>query len=149
MSVSRSAKSDRPQLHPGAALAAWLLPGLGHWLIGQRVRSIRIMIGMAVLILGGLLIGGFDAVDSKQDRAWFLAQIGVGPIVIAVDIVNQRVIQTQSPEVSRSWRSLGHVNSVGTLSIGLAGLLNVVVLLDALRPRHPANRGRRKGDADA
>ena len=45
-----------PELRPLAALLAWLLPGLGHWMLGQRVRALRIMAGMWLLILGGILL---------------------------------------------------------------------------------------------
>ncbi|MDP6987198.1 MAG: hypothetical protein QGG74_04050 [Phycisphaerales bacterium] len=134
-------------LQPLAGILAWVVPGLGHYLLGQRIRSFRIFAGMGVLILGGLLIGGVDAVDSKNDNLWFLAQACAGPIVLGVDVINQQYVQNLPPDEQIPWRSLGHVNSVGTLYIGLAGLLNVVLLLDALYPsRRDERHARREGD---
>jgi len=130
-------------IRPLDAVLAWVLPGLGHWLRGEHVRAYRVFAGMAVLILGGLLIGGVDVVDATNDRLWFIAQLGAGPIVLGLDAINQGIAQADPADVA--WRSLGHVNSVGTLSIGLAGMLNVVVVLDALYPRRHV-RARRSGD---
>jgi len=140
------AARETTSFHPLAAILAWVLPGLGHIMIGQCVRARRVMIGMAVLILGGLLIGGVDAVDSKNDRLWFAAQAGAGPIVLVIDVVNQTFVGSRPISEAASWRSLGHVNSIGTLSIGLAGLINVVVILDALKPRSVTRRHRRRAE---
>jgi hypothetical protein len=135
-------------LQPHAAVLAWVLPGLGHWVLGQRVRAARIAAGMAVLMLGGLLIGGVDSVDSENDRLWFIAQMGAGPLVLAIDAANQSGVKSLAVEEQRSWRSLGHVNSVGTLYLGLAGLMNAVVVLEALYPRPERRRRRRSGDRE-
>jgi len=137
-------------LQPLAGILAWVVPGLGHFMLGQRIRSIRILAGMCVLILGGLLIGGIDAVDSKNDGLWFIAQVCAGPIVLGIDVLNQQYVHNLSPEAQIPWRSLGHVNSLGTLYIALAGLMNVVVILDAVYPvRRDERHARRKGDRSA
>ncbi len=133
-------------LQPLAAVCAWIFPGLGHWVLGQRVRAVRIAAGMAVLILGGLLIGGVDVIDSEDDRLWFIAQMGAGPVVLAIDAANQWGVKSLPDAEQTAWRSLGHVNSVGTLYVGLAGLMNVVVVLEALYPRPERRRQRRAGD---
>ena len=109
------------------------------------------MIGMLFLIGTGVLVGGVDCVDRKNDRLWFLAQAMGGPLVLAVDQINQAVVQ--SPQ--RDWRrdqqlrqdflagepsvldelrrfGLGRVNEMGTLFVALAGLMNLVVILDAV-----------------
>jgi hypothetical protein len=136
-------------LQPLAAILAWVLPGLGHWWLGQRVRAIRVFAGMAVLILGGLLIGGVDSVDSKNDPLWFYAQVCCGPVVLGIDALNQSVVKNMPEDDQLAWRSLGHVNSIGTLFIGLAGLMNVVVILEALYPRQEQRRERRSRTEDA
>lgn len=141
--------ASRPErsLQPLAGILAWVVPGLGHFVLGQRIRGVRIFAGMCVLILGGLLIGGIDVVDSKNDHLWFLAQVCGGPIVLGIDVFNQQYVQSLAPDQQIPWRSLGHVNSVGTLYIALAGLLNVVVILDAIYPaRRDEGHARRSGD---
>lgn len=138
------ARSGPPSIQPLHAGLAWLCPGLGHWVRGERIRALRIFSGMTLLVLGGLLIGGVDVVDATQDRLWFIAQMGLGPIVMGIEVLNQSLAQADPTDLA--WRSLGHVNSIGTLYIGLAGMLNVVVIMDAFYPRMHL-RARRSEDA--
>lgn len=74
-----------------AGVLALLLPGLGHIASGRVARGL--IAGGCVLgmLLGGLLIGGVDAVDSQEDRPWFLGQALVGPLVIGIDAYHQSV----------------------------------------------------------
>jgi hypothetical protein len=139
--------ADVRTFQPLAGILAWVVPGLGHYVLGQRVRGIRIFAGMALLIFGGLFIGGVDTVDSKNDNLWFMAQACAGPVVLGVDVINQKYVKELPAADQIAWRSLGHVNSVGTLFIALAGLLNVVVILDAFYPaRRDERYARREGD---
>jgi hypothetical protein len=149
MTPSRADSASTRAFQPLAAILAWVVPGLGHWYLGQRVRALRIASGIAVLILGGLLIGGVDVVDSKEDRLWFIAQMGGGPVVLAIDTLNLKYVKSQPESEAASWRALGHVNSVGTLSIGLAGMMNVVVILDALYPRARGGRRSRRAEDES
>jgi len=105
------------------------------------------MMGMLGLLCAGVLIGGLDAVDSQRDHLWYLAQLGAGPIVICLDVLNQQLIRAL-PEAEQ-YRSigLGHINAIGTLYIALAGLMNVVVILDVFRDRSDEQPSRRKQDA--
>ncbi len=138
------------QFTPTAAILAWLWPGLGHIQLGERRRGFLVMFGVLFLFVGGVLIGGIDSVDRREDRLWFLAQLLCGPIAMGVDVANQSIIkrlppdwkaryQQGDPGVRRQLRhkGLGHVNEMGTLYSALAGLMNLVAILDAL---HPSNR---------
>src|SRR6478735_8015823 len=57
--------SPRPALAspPLVAIAGWLLPGAGYWLIGQRVRAIVVGSTIIVMFLSGLLIGGVRSIQ--------------------------------------------------------------------------------------
>lgn len=117
-----------------AAFLAWIWPGLGHISLGEKKRGVYIMIGVLFLFFCGVLVGGFDAVDrlSGSDRLWFYAQGLCGPIAFAADFVNQNYIkQLPAPDQLRT-QSLGRVNEMGTLFIALAGLMNLIVIIDAL-----------------
>lgn len=165
--ASSSSSQPRAAFSPSAAIFAWLWPGLGHISLGERKRGLLIMFGVLFLFFSGLLIGGLDCVDRKDDKLWFLAQSFCGPIAFAADLANQRLVQ----EVPDEWTAgsearqrfdqgdpallgelsrigLGRVNEMGTLFIALAGLMNLVVILDALYFM-PASAGeRRGGDAE-
>lgn len=124
-----------PEFNPMAGVLAWLWPGLGHISLGQRRRGGFIMFGVLFLFLGGLLIGGIDCVDRQRDFLWFLAQAVCGPIAFAADWINQNAIQSlASAQPDRYYRfiALNKPNEMGTLFSALAGLMNLVVILDAM-----------------
>ncbi len=89
------------------------------------------MLGAFMLIVLGLLLGGIDVVDMQRDRYWFIAQAGNGPVAFLLDYLNQSMLKTASPDTQARLTSLGHLNAIGTLYIALAGLMNIVVMLDA------------------
>jgi hypothetical protein len=143
---------------------AWLWPGLGHISLGERRRGVLVMFGVLFLFVAGLLVGGLDCVDRRNDRLWFLAQGLCGPLVVVTDLANQRFVQNVptdfrqgtaarsaftggDPDLARRLHriGLGRVNEMGTLFVALAGLMNLVVILDALYfiPRTVASPGRR------
>lgn len=146
-------------------LLGWLFPGLGHIAAGERTRGGLIAAAAALLISGGLLIGGLDVVDRKNDRLWFIAQAGNGPIAFVLDAARSRMSPGQEYEFRRDREmrqryedgdpviisglhraSIGHLNEIGTLWIALCGLMNVVVLIDFLNPSRISARGDSEGD---
>ncbi len=155
--MSLSAKNQR-QFIPHAAILAWLWPGLGHLTLGERKRGLLIMFGVLFLFLGGLLVGGVDSVDRKDYRLWFLAQALCGPVAFDADRANQTYVkplpndrvqryERDDPELKTRLRrkGLGRVNEMGTLFCALAGLMNLVVILDALSPPAWRSEPQRRG----
>ena len=120
-------------LHLHALVLGWLLPGLGHFSLGQKRRGGLIMFGVLFLVVCGVLVGGIDAVDHKHDGLWFIAQVWCGPIVIGVDLINYAFIMPLPNAQRASLVGLSHANEIGTLFIAMAGLMNFVVLLDVFQ----------------
>lgn len=171
-STQAASPQQPPTLDPVAGVLAVILPGLGHLYQGHARRAAYIAAGILGLFFGGLFIGGIDSVDSREDRIWFMGQALVGPLAFAVDHVHQtrfKVIDPAAPGGRRSAdpterrdpatgrafpagpgegppndKSLAKVNELGTLFSTVAGLLNVIVILDALLTsrRRPAGAGR-------
>ncbi len=123
------------EFNVSAVVLGWLFPGLGHIAIGQRRRGFLIMFGILFLVFFGVLVGGIDAVDHQHDRLWFIAQVWVGPIVIAIDLMNQQLIVPLPVTQKATLVGLSHANEIGTLFIAMAGLMNFVVLLDVLQAK--------------
>lgn len=129
-----------------AAVLAWLWPGLGHISLGERKRGLYIMMGVLFLYICGILVGGLDAVDRRSDRLWFYAQAACGPLAFGTNWMTQNYVklvperelnvrfQQDDPDAIKTIRrtSLGKVNEIGTLFCALAGLMNLIVILDAL-----------------
>ncbi len=165
--MAASAQKHHERLFsPSAAIFSWLLPGLGYISLGDRKRGVLVMFGVLFLFFSGLLIGGLDCVDRKNDKLWFFAQSFCGPITFAADYANQKLIQTVPLDFSQDkgapqrqryeqgdadlQRQLGHiglgrVNNIGTLFIALGGLMNLVVILDVLYYIPKPSRNRREG----
>ena len=116
---------------------------------------------MALLWVSGLLIGGVDSVDNKEDQLWFAAQSGSGPIAFIVSTVNEQVLKsgsvgsmldtpngrrnTTGPKQLSSFKSVGRNNEYGILFTALAGLMNLVSMID-VGFRTPAKERTREGD---
>jgi len=140
-------------LQPTAGVLAFLLPGLGHIWLGEAKRGTYIMIGVVGLFLGGLIIGGIDVVDSREDRWWFIAEAGAGPIAFVADWWHQSVLKPSDPPANATpeWfmanepartKSFGHVNEIGSLYAAVAGMMNAIAIIDALWHAPRGHRGR-------
>ncbi len=201
-----------PQQHPPhhgfdpvAGFMAILLPGLGHIVRGEKKRGLLAGFAVLAMFFGGMLIGGIDVIDSREDKWWFYGQALVGPIALAINHAHQtefkaygvahetdpsgRVVYHTTERMLRgphrlrsvfpgetrkvvdveirdandnvretrrmpvaapagpgegppNIKSLAKVNEIGTLYALCAGMLNLIVILDAMFP----TRHRRKGD---
>jgi hypothetical protein len=138
----RTVSAARRILNPRAAILAWVLPGLGHAAIGERDRGLRIGAGVVGLFLAGILIGGLGVVDRSD--LWFYAQVGAGPLAFAADWLNAALLKSgvaaplieapMGPPAS-SLRAVAHPHEFGTLYCAMAGLMNMVAVLDVLSRR--------------
>jgi hypothetical protein len=165
--LDRQEQGSKPQLHPLEAVAAWLLPGAGHLLLGQRARGLIIMVTIGALWLGGLLIGGLGVIDHwTVDRPgqsvelsfswWFAGQALIGPS-LGVDLLNQKISRRDwpprfypSPGRATIYPSLAHINEQGTLYTALAGMLNLLAILDvAYCDARQRRAGRREAPGNA
>lgn len=162
-------KPPPTDFNPLAGLATLIVPGAGHVLLGRPRRGLFAAIGVLGLFFFGLLIGGIDAIDSREDRVWFIGQAFVGAPTIIADEVHERFFKAHDLNANtvRSgfpgerrikdssgryiWQplteseiasglgppntpGLGRINEIAMLSIVLAGMLNLIVFLDALMP---------------
>ncbi len=170
------------EFNPLAGLAAAIFPGAGHLVLGRPRRALFACIGVMGLFLFGLLIGGIDAIDSKNDKIWYYGQLLVGTPTIVVDTIHQsqfkaydldtNMLRTGFPGERRIhdgtrpiWEpltydeidagmgppnvpGLGRINEIAMLSIVLAGMLNLIIFLDALMP-NPNHAPQTKAEPEA
>ena len=124
-------------------MAGWVLPGLGHLLIGHVGRGLVLGVTIGTLWLGGLLIGGISVIDRRDHSAWFLGQMMVAPSVV-VDRYHdnlrsqwQREVGSRADLVPPYEPAFGKPQEQGTLYTALAGLLNLLAMID-VAGRSPA-----------
>jgi hypothetical protein len=152
--MNSSQAPSSPLFRPASLVAAIVLPGLGHFIGGERLRGVLIAVGVLGLFFGGMLIGGIDVVDSREDRVWFFGQALVGPTAFAVDWAHQtrfKVIDPATKQLRTAYpgegrdanglavaggtppniKSINKVNDIGTLYATIAGMLNLICILDA------------------
>jgi hypothetical protein len=162
-----------------AGVLAWVLPGLGHWYLGHRVRAITIMVVMALTFWCGVAIGGVKStVDPEENRLWFLAQMCAGSHTIVAAIWSGQLepvvyrcphCNVQLPRQPRTGsicsacsEPIARIESATQMRLafwpqvdiaivytGIAGLLNVLVILDAIAraETEPPRRASTEGNA--
>lgn len=155
-----SRQLDPESLQLAAALLAICIPGAGQFSLGYRARGICIAIGVLGLFFGGLLMGGLNCVDSRENRLWFIPQAIVGPVAFITDNIHQRYFKGIAPGIPRPVtpgpnetittdkdgtrriaqrtsgppliiRSFGRPNELGVLFAAIAGMLNLICIIDA------------------
>ena len=132
---------------PIAGLLSWIVPGLGHLFLGDRGRGIVLLVTITATFWSGVAIGGVTStVDAKEHTLWFAAQLCTGGNTGAAYLLGQSVRadllevrgKKQKP-LPAHWISA----EVGVHYTGVAGLLNLLVILDAMvRAERPIRRTR-------
>src|SRR5579872_1385619 len=97
-----------------AAVAGWLVPGLGHLLLGKWGKAVGYFMAVAALAVVGLRLRG-DVFTSGGDAfgmLGFLADLGAGVFYFFAHAIN-----SAGPDVSRA------AGDYGTRLIATAGVL--------------------------
>jgi hypothetical protein len=118
---ARAGTRASPAPHPVRLLAAaWLFPGLGHWLQGRRMRAAMV----AVILLGLFALGTWLAAGTNLSRErhfyyWSGQFLLGGPAILLEMLAGGARVTRELPWVD-----------VGLLYGCMAGLLNVLAMLD-------------------
>jgi hypothetical protein len=104
-------------------VAAWAVPGAGHWWLGRRGKAVVLGAALILMFASGLAVQGrlFPVLLSDPMVAlWALADAGVGALYFLARAVGL---------------GAGNVRAVtyeyGNAFLVVAGLLNVLVVIDA------------------
>jgi hypothetical protein len=151
------------------AIAGWLVPGLGYRLIGERSRAYIAGITIVLTFLAGLLIGGIrvidvpgydvagekriDAIAGQQvwrlrsnplgevfNKPWYIAQSLAGPMNMVATGVSLWAAPNHRASTAR-------IFDIGTLYTAVAGMLNLLVIIDATY--RAANQSAPREEAEA
>jgi hypothetical protein len=113
------------------ACLGWLVPGLGYWLLGFRVRAV--VLGTVVLGLfwyGEWTLADKLAVSRTVHPYFFVGQAGIGASAFVAD----ELWGEPRPEAQIDRDLPVHLN-LGILFTLIGGLLNVLLVLHCADPR--------------
>ena len=136
----------------GVAIAAWLLPGAGHWWLGERRRALGYGVSILALFVIALVISRGYAVSKREHPFAFWLQLPAGaPALIGATL--EPAAAAETADVRRTdvapWRravlarrgrppvvSPPPDEVVATMDLALtysmvAGLLNLLLIHDA------------------
>jgi len=106
-----------------AAVTAFLVPGAGHMLLGRKQKALLFFCLIVATFLAGWFISGCENVYFARGRWHTLVQMGAGVITFIIGLPGT------APEPGRT---VMHTFEIGTLYTMVAGLLNVLVVMDAV-----------------
>lgn len=129
---------------PVAGLLSWILPGLGHFYLGDHARGLVFLVAIMVTFWSGVAIGGAaSTVNPHEHKLWFFAQVCTGGNTLGAYALTSRirgdVSAVDGPSVPHSWVAA----DVGVHYTGVAGLLNLLIILDAIGRADPSYVSRR------
>ena len=113
-----------PERSPVTALVlGWIIPGAGHAYAGRWGKAALFAVSVIGLLIAGFALGG--GTNILPNEWWYAPQMGVGGPTVMLTPLSQylsihRPIDWASP-----------VREMGTLYTAVAGLLNLLVMLDA------------------
>lgn len=107
--------------HPArAALLGWLVPGAGHVAQGRVGRGVLVF----VMLVGTFVLGTVLAEGSNLSRVrhfyYWGGQVFLGPVAFVIEMIHGHGAMTRLPAY----------NDAGIVSASIAGMLNVLCLLD-------------------
>jgi len=128
-----------------ACLLAWLVPGAGHFYLGRRGKAAAFLAIVLVTFCTGLALQGRVYLATSEQPLSFLAtfaNVALGPIdLIGRQISYKRIIFFFPRETDRALyeeilgmtraRILAVTHEYGTTFILTAGLMNILLILDA------------------
>lgn len=120
---------ERSASAPVAAIFAWMVPGLGHWLIGERRRGAIFFIVITVTFWAGIAVGGVrTTVTPKENGAWIAAQLCAGPQALGALYWSSHRSKQYPDELKAGYPG----SNISVVYAGVAGLLNLLIIIDTL-----------------
>jgi hypothetical protein len=107
-------------------LAAWVVPGAGHIIIGERARGFIIFAAITALFVGGLYIGSIGVIDPANQKPWYVGQMLTSPLVALIAKMNPSVGGVTP------YPSYGKPFEIGQIYTTIAGMLNVLCVVNAM-----------------
>lgn len=105
---------------------AWLVPGAGHFVLNERKRAIIIFVTVVLTFLVGLYVGSVGVIDPVGAKPWYAAQVMNSPVVILLGRLS----------ATGQYPVYGRPNEIGQIYTSIAGLLNLLCIVNAIYTAH-------------
>ncbi len=139
----RALKSNHALFLVVVGALAWLLPGGGHYALGQPKRGAVILVTILLTFLIGLYAGSIGVIDPVGAKAWYFAQVMTSPAVIPIGTLvaslehqAERQSAAGQPVTVEPYRVFGRPGEVGQIYTSIAGLLNLLCIVNAIYSAH-------------
>ena len=107
-------------------LLAWLIPGAGHLMIKENKRALIISVTIILTFCAGLYVGSIGIINPSGAKPWYVAQIMNSPIVAALGYLAKK----------GDFAVFGKPNEIGQIYTSIAGLLNLLCIVNAVYLAH-------------
>ncbi|MFN0058010.1 MAG: DUF6677 family protein [Planctomycetota bacterium] len=118
--------------HRGALVLAWLVPGLGHFVIGQRRRGLVLCVLVGGAYVAGLGLSSGEAISRELHPYSFYAQIGMGVTLPILRLDPAHAVVKHGGNAITELDVVPRRLDTGLLFCNIAGLLNMLVILDLI-----------------
>jgi len=103
-------------------IAAWLIPGAGHWVLGHRAKAVLYFTTITTIFFGGMMLAHRQNFNYERDGVYFLAYSFNGLETLIAWATTQGLERTYE---------IPHYQ-LGFLYSAVASLLNLVAMTDYL-----------------
>ncbi len=107
-------------------LLSWLVPGGGYFFLKEKKRAIIIFVTISLMFCTGLYVGSIGVIDSVRAKPWYAAQILNSPMVVAIGYFS----------AGGGYPVYGKPNEIGQIYTSIAGLLNLLCIVNAVYLAH-------------
>ncbi|MBN2457010.1 MAG: hypothetical protein JXB29_10845 [Sedimentisphaerales bacterium] len=133
--MTKRFSQDQTLLVLVVGLSGWLVPGAGYFVLNEQKKAIIIFATITLIFLTGLYVGSIGVINPVKEWPWYLAQILNSPIVAALGHLT----------TSGDYPVYGRPNEIGQIYTSIAGLLNLLCIINCLYLAHLRNLVNRKG----
>jgi hypothetical protein len=107
-------------------LLAWLIPGAGHLMLKENRRAFIIFVTIIFTFCTGIYIGSIGIINPVGAKPWYIAQIMNSPAVAVLGCL----------ATNGDYPVFGRPNEIGQIYTSIAGLLNLLCIVNAVYLAH-------------
>ncbi len=107
-------------------LFSWLIPGGGYFLLKEKKRAIIIFAAITLTFCTGLYIGSIGVIDPVGSKFPYAGQLISSPVVAIIGYHTS----------GGGYNVYGKPREIGQLYTGLAGMLNLLCIINAIYLAH-------------